>query len=152
MSIATGISATKTGFDLIKSVRELVRRPDIDAADISARLLELQDLMLDARNALSEAQDDKVALEARIADLMRMADFGKDFMASHGVYWKDTYPYCPVCWDVERKPVRLSGPIRIQGGGPVEQWTCPFRKQPISLSWNIKSQIKALTETPGTGQ
>jgi hypothetical protein len=48
VTIATGISATKTGFELIKSVRELVKRPEIDAADISARLLELQELMLDA--------------------------------------------------------------------------------------------------------
>jgi hypothetical protein len=108
--------------------------------------------MLDARDALSEAQDEKAALEARIVELTRMADFGKDFMTSHGVYWKDAYPYCPVCWDVERKPVRLSGPIRIQGGGPVEQWTCPFHKLPISLSWSIISQIKQLAGTQADGE
>lgn len=78
MSITAGISATKTGFELIKSVRELVKRPQVDAAEVSARLLELQDLMLDARNALSEAEDEKTRLEARIAELTRMADFGKD--------------------------------------------------------------------------
>jgi hypothetical protein len=149
MNIATGISATRSGFELIKSVRELVRRADIDAAEVSARLLELQELMLDARNALSEAQNEKAALEARIVELTRMADFGKDFMTSHGVYWKDAYPYCPVWWDVERKPVRLSGPIRIQGGGHVEQWTRPFHMQAISLSWNVISQIKELA---GTGE
>jgi hypothetical protein len=46
MTIAGGISATKAGFDLIKGVRELVKRPDVDAAEVSARLLELQELML----------------------------------------------------------------------------------------------------------
>ena len=69
MTIAGGLSATKTGFDLIKSVRELVKRPDIDASEVCARLLELQELMLDARTALSEAQEEKVKLEARIAAL-----------------------------------------------------------------------------------
>ena len=62
MTIATGISATKTGFELIRSVRELVRRPEVDGAEVAARLLELQDLMLDARNALSEAESKKRTL------------------------------------------------------------------------------------------
>ncbi len=98
--------------------------------------------MLDARNALNEAQDEKVKLESRIAELTRMADFGKDFKPRHGVYWHHAYPYCPVCWDVERKPVRLSGPIRIPGGGPFEQWTCPFHKQPLSLSWTAPGEMR----------
>jgi hypothetical protein len=85
MTIAAGLSATKTGFDLIKSVRELVKGPDIDASEVSARLLELQELMLDARTALSEAQEEKVKLEARITELSRMADFGKDFTMEEGV-------------------------------------------------------------------
>jgi hypothetical protein len=125
MTIAGGLSATKTGFDLIKSVRELVKRPDTDAAEISARLLELQDLMLDARTALSDARDEKTKLEARIAELSHMADFGKDFTSDRGVYWLEDYPYCPACWDVDRKPVRLSGPVWV---GHETIWTCPFHK------------------------
>lgn len=135
MSIATGLSATKTGFDLVKSVRELVKRPEIDAAEISARLLELQELMLDARNALSEAQEEKVKLEARITELSRMAEFGKDFTRDEGVYWHEDAPYCPICWDVERKPVRLSGPLGASQGinGRID-WACSIHKSSFGIT------------------
>ena len=142
MTIATGLSATKTGFDLIKSVRELVKRPDIDAAEISARLLELQELMLDARNALSEAHDEKGKLEARIAELSRMADFGKDFVAAEGVYWREDAPYCPICWDVERKPVRLSGPLGPSQGinGRID-WSCSMHKSSFGITRNKSQRV-----------
>ena len=130
MNITAGISATKTGFELIKSVRELLRRPEVDAAEISARLLELQDLMLDARNALSEAEDEKTKLEARIAELTRMADFGKDFVLWNGLYWLHKVPYCPTCWDVDRKTVRLGGPVTMTGE---DIWQCPIHKAHIML-------------------
>jgi len=142
LGIVEGIAATRTGFELIKSLRELVKRPETDASEVLARLLELQELMLDARNALNDAQDEKAKLESRITELARMADFGKDFRKAHGVYWHETYPYCPVCWDVDRKPVRLSGPISVPNGGPMDQWTCPFHKQAISIRWDDRSEMK----------
>jgi hypothetical protein len=141
-AITAGLSVTKTGFDLIKGLRELLKRPDLDRGEILARLTELQDLMLEAKLALMNADEAKTRLEARIIDLSRMADFAADFKLIFGVYWHETYPYCPVCWDVDRKPVRLSGPIRIAGGGPVEQWTCPLHKQPISLSWYAQAEVR----------
>jgi hypothetical protein len=141
MTIAAGLSATKTGFDLIKGVRELVKRPDIDASEVSARLLELQELMLDARTALSEAQEEKVKLESRIEELTRMADFGKDFRMEEGVYWRDGVPYCPICWDVERKSVRLGGPSGTSGFYGQMNWHCPFHKTPFGISTE-KSVLK----------
>lgn len=141
MTILAGLSATKTGFDLIKSVRELVKRQDIDASEISARLLELQDLMLDARTALSQAQEEKAQLEARIADLTRMADFGKDFKMEEGVYWRNGVPYCPICWDVDRKGVRLGGPSGGAGFHGQMVWNCPFHKTSFGIS-DDKSSLK----------
>ena len=141
MTIAGGLSATKTGFDLIKSVRELVKRPDIDASEVCARLLELQELMLDARTALSEAQEEKVKLEARIAEFTRMADFGKDFTMDEGVYWRDGVPYCPICWDVDRKSVRLGGPSGNAGFFGQMTWNCPFHKTSFGVSQE-KSVLK----------
>ena len=129
MTIAGGLSATKTGFELIKGVRELLRRQEVDPAEISARLLELQELMLDAKTALAEAQEEKIGLEARIAELSRMADFGKDFKSERGVYWHENFPYCPTCWNVDRKPVRLGGPVRdITHPSGRNIWTCPVHK------------------------
>jgi hypothetical protein len=136
MSIAAGLSATKTGFELIKGIRDLLKGQKVDAGEISARMLELQELMLDARTALTEAQDENVKLEARNADLTRMALFGKDFKSAHGVYWYQDFPYCPICWDVDRKPVRLAGPVPNER---YHMWTCPFHKPPYALHWNAKA-------------
>ncbi|MGA7238904.1 MAG: hypothetical protein WBY44_24695 [Bryobacteraceae bacterium] len=146
MSIAVGISATKTGFDLIKGVRDLVKGPDVNAAEVSARLLELQELMLDARSALNEAEDEKKHLEARIAELTRKADFGAEFKFEHGVYWRDCYPYCPVCWDVRRDPVRLSGPVWRDGvhvAGGKCPYTCPIDKSDFALPRNLPQPMPA---------
>jgi hypothetical protein len=126
MSIAAGLSATKTGFELIKSVREIVKHQGVDPGEVSARLLELQELMLDAKTALAEAQEEKTKLEARIAELMRMADFGAEFTTGEGLYWREEYPYCPSCWDIDRKPVRLGGPVHDIARGEV--WQCPIHK------------------------
>jgi hypothetical protein len=142
MTIAAGLSATKTGFDLIKSARDLLTRAEINPAEVQARLLELQALMLDARDALSEAQDEKAKLEARIAELTRMADFGKDFKPAHGVYWYEGFPYCPTCWDVDRKTVRLGGPVRLERPAGMDTWNCPFHKTSYSLHWNARSGMK----------
>jgi len=142
MTIAGGLSATKTGFELIKSVRDLLKRQDVDPAEVSARLLELQGLMLDAKTALAEAQEDKTELEARIAELMRMADFGKDFKLEEGVYWRDEVPYCPICWDVDRKPVRLGGPtVRPSGFCNSMAWEYSFHKTTFAVSCE-RSQLK----------
>jgi hypothetical protein len=142
MTISGGISATKTGFDLVRSVRDLVRRQGVDPAEISARLLELQELMLDARNALTDAQDEKEKLEKRIEELMRMADFGKDFTLEEGVYWRGGVPYCPICWDVDRKTVRLGGPlVRPAGFCNSMAWECPFHKTAFTVSTE-KSAVK----------
>ncbi len=147
MTIATGISATKTGFDLIKSVRELVKRPEIDAREVSARLLELQELMLDARSALSEAADEKVRLEARLAELTRMAEIGKDFVSEEGVYWFARAPYCPICWDVKREPVRLSGPLGSSQGinGRID-WSCSIHKATFGITRSKSQQVTSTAE------
>jgi hypothetical protein len=136
MTIAGGLSATKTGFDLIKSVRELVKRQGVDPGEVSARLLELQDLMLDARTALNDAQEDRAKLDAQIVELTRMADFGRDFKLEEGVYWRDRVPYCPICWDVDRKTVRLGGPtVKPSGFFNSMAWECPLHKRRlVSLS------------------
>jgi hypothetical protein len=134
MSIAAGLSATKTGFDLIKSVRELLKRQEVDPAEISARLLELQELMLDARTALSDAEEENKTLRTRIEGLVRMADFGDAFSRANGVYWHDGFPYCPVCWEVDRKPVRLGGP-EPPYGSLFQDWTCSFHKSVFKLNY-----------------
>jgi hypothetical protein len=129
MNFAPGLSATKTGFDLIKSAHELLTKPDVNPAEVQARLLELQALMLEAQRALGEAEDENRHLQRQIDELRRTADFGKDFKFENGVYWYRDYPYCPNCWDVDRKPIRLTGPYGMTNS----DWDCPIHKSKFYL-------------------
>jgi len=137
MSIAVGLSATKTDFALIKSARELLTRSEIDVAEVQARLLELQGLMLDARDALNEAAEQRQALESEVVELKRMAEIGKEFERSDGVYWYQKYPYCPTCCDVDKKPVRLAGPALRQFNGNRDVWTCPLHKPEYMIQGGV---------------
>jgi len=147
IDIATAVKIAKDLFDFSKDLRGAYQRKEVKPDEVADRLLQIQEIALQLQQALSDARDENSKLQTRIADLSRMADFGKAFKTAYGVYWHEAYPYCPVCWDVEKKPVRLSGPIRIPGGGPFEQWTCPFHKQPISISWNALPEMKNQTAT-----
>jgi len=128
LSITAGISAAKTGLDLLRGVRELLKQDSVDRNEISNRLSELQELLSDAKTSLSDAQDENREIQSRVNELERLWDFGKDLQPKHGVYWKDKYPYCPSCWEANRQPIRLSGPepgrFRVQDNN----WICPIHK------------------------
>lgn len=109
-AVGVGLSAVKTSFDLIRSLRELLTKPEVNPDEVQARLLEIQALLIDAQKGLADAEDENRLLRGRIEELERSADFGKDFTFEEGVYWYRDYPYCPNCWDRDRKATRLDGP------------------------------------------
>jgi hypothetical protein len=91
MNIAAGLSATKTGFDLIKSARELLTRPDVNPAEVQARLLELQALMLEAQRALGDAEEEirilkasSRSIEGRLRDRSRSGICGDCLLEARG--------------------------------------------------------------------
>jgi hypothetical protein len=120
MTIATGLSATKAGFDLIKSLREVLGRPDVNPGDIQARLVELQSLMLDAQRALADAEEENRRLSVKLDEVTRRADLGKDmeFVHDGGYFVRASegkkIPYCPLCWHLDGKTVPLE-PQSTQG-------------------------------------
>lgn len=136
MAIAEGIAATKAGFDLVRRALELVKREDLNREEISARLLELQGLLLETRQALSDSADENKTLLAKNADLQRYADIGNQFTFSEGVFWHEDYPYCPNCWQIDRKPVRLDGPSGIAN----TEFRCPIHKS-IYISQKYEREI-----------
>ena len=113
MNIAAGISATKTGFDLIKILRDAIGRPDVNPGDVQARLVELQALMLDAQRALADAQGEIMNLRAELDAKESLQQIEADLeFATDGCFWvrkseKETalIPYCPVCWGKEKQLV-----------------------------------------------
>ena len=78
IEIITGLTATKTGLDLIKTVRELLKRDKIDAGEISNKLGELQDALFQAREALGDAQELNRNLARQLEESRKLADIGAD--------------------------------------------------------------------------
>jgi hypothetical protein len=123
MTVAAGLSATKAGFDLIKGVREIFKHPEPDLGEISARLLELQELMLQARDALAEAQEENRRLQRLLDDREEQKALGSDLeMVPDGQFFirkteRDAgifVPYCPTCWGDGKKLVPLA-PYGVNG-------------------------------------
>ena len=87
--------------------------------------MELQQHALSLQATIHDIAEENRKLMRQVEDLSRCADFGNEFKSSNGVYWRETVPYCPICWDVERKPVRLSGPLpAINAPAGKLMWIC----------------------------
>lgn len=144
MPIAEGIAAARLAMDAGSKALDLLRHPKIDGEQVRARLVEMQDLIFSAQRSLGDADDEAKNLRARIVDLERYVEIGKGFEASDGVYWHSGCPYCPVCWDVDRKPVRLSGPHNASpiGGGRFE-WSCALHGATFAIGRQKSLQVSA---------
>ncbi len=127
MSIAAGLSAAKAGFDLIKSLREALGRPNVNPGDVQARLVELNELLLETQGALSEAKEERQQLLASLekARIVLATDEDMEFLVDGGFYVRKTengqIPYCPVCWKADSKTIPLLG-SSTEG-----MYDCPFR-------------------------
>ena len=138
--ITAGISAAKAAFEVSKVALDLfdIRR---------LKLLQLRSVYLNCRvlslahNWLLETRaEENRSLRHQLEEATRKADFGSDLRFEHGVYWRDNHPYCPVCWDVRREPVRLSGPVWREGvtvSAGKSPYNCPIDKSDFALPRNV---------------
>jgi len=129
MDIATGLAAAKSRVEVVRTVATLLKQSgEIDRLEIANRLYLVSDLLLDARTALIDAQEEQQKLRKQMAELNHSLDFGKSLEPGHGIYYRDGFPYCPVCWEADVKPVRLSGGFRDDEDCSYQCWTCPIHK------------------------
>ncbi|MEQ1945815.1 MAG: hypothetical protein ABL995_01410 [Bryobacteraceae bacterium] len=117
MAIAEGLSATKAGFDLLKSALEMLKREQVDRQEVAAQLLELQGLLMDTRQALVDAEEENRSLKAAMEERDRLdalrADVDID-TDGHYLYRKSdraegkNIPYCPICWGESTNLIALA--------------------------------------------
>ena len=70
MDLITGLSAASQAVSLLKQLRDLDRA--LDEAAFKAKLIELQEMVLDARTSLLEAKEALLTKEERIRELERL--------------------------------------------------------------------------------
>ncbi len=124
IDIATGLSATKTGLELIKGVRELLKRPKVDPVEVLQRLNELQEALYQAREALGDALAVNRELTDQIEENKKLSDISSDmeFVEDGGFYVRKSekttgknIPYCPLCWTKDK----TATPLNPQSGSGV---------------------------------
>jgi hypothetical protein len=134
MDPLTGLATLKTASELATGLRDALKSRDVKLDEVAARLIEIQDLIVDGRGALIEAQEQLIGKSEELADLRRQV---VEFQAAirekealkylHGAYWRtfevdkgetdpdgNSYveirydgPFCPTCNDADGKAVRL---------------------------------------------
>jgi hypothetical protein len=128
--IEGALGAVKAGFDLIKGVRELLKKDKVNPAEVSSQLLELQELLLQARASLVEANEYIGKLEGDLAAKLQVEELEKLMLYDQTVYWRrigsadevEPNPYCTVCWEKNRvlshlRPGATNGTYRCQIDG-----------------------------------
>ena len=115
MELAGALKAGKYGFDLVKGIRETLRRDDVDPREISNRLMEIQELLLEMQSALGDAQEENRRLKAQLAEDDLLAKLSDQLAFQESVYWKkredaslEPEPYCPKCWEKDQKLIHLN--------------------------------------------
>src|SRR5688500_14637096 len=105
IGIIEGISAAKTGIELTRIVRDLLKRDKIDRAEMEGRISEIQCRLADAREALNDALEENRALKDQLAENSRIAELEQLMVFEQSVRWKrisltsdevEPDPYCPL--------------------------------------------------------
>lgn len=134
MDIATDSSALKAATELARSLRDGLKSGAIKGDEISGRIGEIYDHIVDSKDALVEARDEIQQLKDQLNELNRLWDFGKDLKSEFGAYWREDFQYCPSCWEQERKLTRLGGPVPDPMTMSRQSWTCPVHKATYHIS------------------
>ena len=97
IDIVAGLSLAKNALDIVKAVREAHKQKKLTSEEMRDYLDTLQDKLVDVKTALSDADEEIRNLKRQLEEATRKADFGASFKSEHGVYWRDGFPYCPIC-------------------------------------------------------
>lgn len=90
--------------------------------------IEAREKILELREAALRLQEENLALKAELSQFQGEADLCGQMFYEKGVYWQRTPtedgtnltgPYCQVCHDRDKKPVRLQ-----RNNGPEGGWFC----------------------------
>jgi hypothetical protein len=77
--------------------------------------MDLQNVLLNLQGRLLDLESENNALAGELVKLKEVEQNARNLTFSKGVYWKGPEegrraegPYCPNCWDMDRKLIRLN--------------------------------------------
>jgi len=112
MDIVTGLSAASAALKLIKELRGI--DSEVDKAGLKLRLIELTDMLLEAKEALQDAKQERSELMSEIERLKTAMNQRAHLEDEHGRLYEidDTgarvgEPYCNLCFVKEELLIRM---------------------------------------------
>lgn len=137
MSIAAGLTATKAGLEVAKLLMDKLSSPEVNVGEVRSSVQEMLIHVVNAQVALGEAQGTHYATEEANRQLRREIEQLKESQAvtanlvfADEVYFKrkgdGTFdgPFCPACWDIDGKLLRLKLDGVGQYGGCPDETRC----------------------------
>ncbi len=107
-TITAALGGLKTAGDLARSVRDGVKGKKIKPDEVATQISEIQDLIMNGKDALNSAKDEIVRLRGEVAKLTYLQE--SNFELKDNVYFRKgtNIPYCPLCLTADRKAVPLT--------------------------------------------
>ena len=142
MDLATGVTTAKYGFDLVKGLIEVLRGDLVDHHEISNRLMEIQQMLLDLQAALGDGHEQIRTLRGRLAAIDEAKALQADleyvedghYLVRKSEIQKSSARYCPVCWGDQQKLVPL---MPIVAGA---KYYCQIHKQSHMTNAHIENE------------
>jgi hypothetical protein len=122
MSITAGTAAAaKASLEVAKILSDRLNRPDIDVADVRAKVHEMLIHVVNAQVALGEAQIEISDLRRQLddGDAMKAFDRDMEFQVDGGFYIRQSeatrglIPYCPIYWKKDGKAIPLEASYAV---------------------------------------
>ena len=112
VDLFAGITAAKALLEVTAKVTDMAQSPETKMTDVRGKLHEMLIHAASALTVLNEAQIEIFELRHQLDDRNRLKELGSNLTFDEGVYWYREYPYCPNCWEVDQKPMRMAGPTQ----------------------------------------
>jgi hypothetical protein len=146
MPIAEGITAAKLALDASRAALDLLRHPKVDGEQVRTKLIELQDLVHSAQQALGEADDENRMLKRQLADkhALEALRADMDYQQDGGFYIRKSERdagnpviYCPACWGENDRLIPL------KPSGDKGAYDCVIHK----VRYNTDARLKAIQDS-----
>ncbi|HYV97616.1 MAG TPA: hypothetical protein VE967_09195 [Gemmatimonadaceae bacterium] len=125
-AITQALSAIKSAAEIVKVIRSA--DAGMEKAELKLKIAELAESLADARLAVVDAQEQIITLQRQLTEAARLAEVHERVERRNSVYYlrdadSESGPYCPRCYEVDRKLVSLRPPPRPMRH--LGQWQCP---------------------------
>lgn len=110
VDIAAITGAVSGALGVLKDVVTLAKKAENH--ELNEKVADLQGRFLDIQMQLIDLTNENQNLKQQVSERERETEIGKDLVYQESVYWlrkpegRDG-PYCPNCWDAQRKLIRL---------------------------------------------